>query len=590
MTAVPGGDLEAGWAAPALRPAPGRGRLPGWVQAGVRWTVEHRLVLATGLVAAIPVIASTVRAIGAGWVPLGDDGTIAVRSFDVFTTHSPLLGQYSNSSGVTGQELHSLGPLLYWLLALPVRFLGYSAPAVTVGLVNGACVMGIVALARRRGGVPLMIAAAVGVVLMCGSLPAEIFHDVWNPAVAIMPFTLLMFLGWSIGCGEHRLLPLAVGVASFVAQCHMTYVLPALGLLAIGLVGLVLTRRAAPPAGRAPLRRWIVATVLVGAVCWSAPLVDQASHRPGNLVILARTAAKHKATLGATAGWHAVVHAVGIPPWWVRSAPEPISRLHDLSARPGAVDALGVVSGLAILGAVAGVGLVARRRRRFDIVFACAISLVLCAALGLSMASTPTKDNLFYAVGYSSWWGSPAGMWVWLALGWSVTSLLGPLRRPVGPRVARLAPLAALGAAAAVAALVVANAGPDPLRSAFRPVRTIIDRVDAQVPRHQTVLVDSAATFTGVDFMPPTVLALRRRGTPVVSAALLPALGGAYDPAVRHPQLVLRIDEGDKPAPPGGKVIARVPVHSPGGRSFGQLRPAEGLVTVTLAPAPRAVR
>ena len=41
MTPVPGSDLEAGLAAPALPSASGRGRLGVWAQASVRWIVEH---------------------------------------------------------------------------------------------------------------------------------------------------------------------------------------------------------------------------------------------------------------------------------------------------------------------------------------------------------------------------------------------------------------------------------------------------------------------------------------------------------------------------------------------------------------------
>lgn len=585
MTPVPGSDLEAGLAAPALPSAPGRGRLRVWAQASVRWIVERRLVLATGLVAAIPVIASTVRAVSARWVALGDDGVIAVKAFDVFSAHSPLLGQYSNSSGVTGQELHSLGPMLYWLLAVPVHLFGYAAPAVTMGLVNTACVIGVVLLARRRGGPALMIATAVAVALMSGSFAAEVLHDVWNPAAALMPFTLLIFLAWSLACGEHRLLPVTVLVASFVAQCHMTYVLPALGMLAVATVGLIVTRRSTDPGRREPLRRWAIAAVAVAAVSWSAPLLDQAIHRPGNFVVLARTATSHQKTLGAAAGGRAVVRAVGIPPWWLRPAPDPVPRLGELAGGKGSrpPGAFAIATTVLILGAVLALGIAAVRRRRHDVAAALAVSLVLCATLALAVASTPLKDNLFLSVGYTSWWGAPAGMFVWLALGWSALVLF-PFRRTTGLRVPAWATAAGLGAAAVVASVVAANAGPDPLSSDFRPVRAIIARIDAQVPRDRPVFVDSASTYAGIGFQPAVVLALRRRGIPVTSAALLPALGQHYNPT-RHPDAaILRIDEGDRPAPPGGRVIARVSVHAPSGRAFGQLAPAGGRVTVTLAP------
>ena len=54
-----------------------------------------------------------------------------------------------------------------------------------------------------------MLASALGIALMCQSLPTESLHDIWNPAAALFPFLALVFVGWSLACGEHRLLPLA---------------------------------------------------------------------------------------------------------------------------------------------------------------------------------------------------------------------------------------------------------------------------------------------------------------------------------------------------------------------------------------------
>ena len=72
------------------------------------------------MLAALPVISSTVKAVRAGWVPAGDDGIIATRGWDVLTSHTPLVGQYSEAGLVVhGQVMHSPGPMLYWLLALP---------------------------------------------------------------------------------------------------------------------------------------------------------------------------------------------------------------------------------------------------------------------------------------------------------------------------------------------------------------------------------------------------------------------------------------------------------------------------------------
>ena len=208
-------------------------------------------------------------------MPAGDDGIIATRGWDVLTSHTPLVGQYSEAGLVIhGQVMHSPGPMLYWLLALPTHFGSVTGIAVTMGTVNTLAIVGCVALARRRGGLVLMFATAVGIALMCQSLPAEAMHDVWNPAAGLFPFLLLIFLGWSLACGDHRLLPLTVLLASFVTQTHLMYVAPTAVVLTFGFGGLLLralARRRARSADRQSPRSqpriwpWALAALLVAA-------------------------------------------------------------------------------------------------------------------------------------------------------------------------------------------------------------------------------------------------------------------------------------------------------------------------------------
>src|SRR4051794_24081375 len=78
------------------------------------WLSEEGLVFVAGLIAALPVIVSTGHALVHHWVPVGDNASTAVRSYDVLTSHSPLLGQWTTSSEVVGHKMYSLGPLLNW--------------------------------------------------------------------------------------------------------------------------------------------------------------------------------------------------------------------------------------------------------------------------------------------------------------------------------------------------------------------------------------------------------------------------------------------------------------------------------------------
>ena len=254
-----GADSPAG--AAATRPPSTGSDVRDRAAAGGRWLSERWLVLASGLAAALPVIVSMAHIAASGWVPLGDDAMIAIRSFDVLTAHSPLVGMPSSGpTGVLKEQTYHLGPLLFWLFALPARFLGSTALPLTAGLVNVASVMGSVGLAHRRGGRPLMFAVALAIPLMLASLPAETYSAIWNPSAPLLPFTLLIFLAWSVACGDFRLLPLTVLVGSFVAQCHLIFAFPAFGALAVGVGGLaiywVVSRRgrASPAADGHPAR------------------------------------------------------------------------------------------------------------------------------------------------------------------------------------------------------------------------------------------------------------------------------------------------------------------------------------------------
>ena len=102
---------------------------------------------------------------------------------------------------------------------------------------------------------------------MSASLETQVLHEIWAPSAPVLPFMLLIFLCWSVACGEYRLLPLTVLVASFVTQCHLAYAMPTLGMFVVALGGLA-TRGAEP---RAPPARSTSSALalLVGIVCWS---------------------------------------------------------------------------------------------------------------------------------------------------------------------------------------------------------------------------------------------------------------------------------------------------------------------------------
>ena len=293
-----------------------------------RLASEAWLTRAVVLLATAPVVVVLIEALTHGYAPSGDRAVVATRAYDVLSAHPPLVGAYSTASALTGVDTYSPGPLLYWLLAIPARLPGFWALPTTIAFLNGACVAATVLLARRRGGPTLMVVTAASMMVLYSSLPTDLANDIWAPSAPVLPFALLVIVGWSIACGDVFLLPLAVVLVSFTSQCHLAYLLPGLSILAVAGAGLILCMRmtdTTPPAvaSRYPVSRWVLLAGLAAVVCWSFPVLDQIlgwAGKPGhgNLVHIANTAGAGGHTAGIGAGMRALVRAIGIPPWWLR--------------------------------------------------------------------------------------------------------------------------------------------------------------------------------------------------------------------------------------------------------------------------------
>jgi hypothetical protein len=493
---------------------------------------DRLLAPVVGLCAAGPVIASTVRAVHDGWLPAGDQAIIATRAYDVLTARTPLVGQHSDAGTLTHHAVYSLGPMLFWLLALPARLTSPAGLTLTIGIVNTAAIIGAVVLARRRGGLAPTFITGIAVVLMSRSLAPEVLHDVWNPSAGLFPFTLLMFLAWSLACGEYRLLPVTVLVASFVAQCQLAFLGPSLGALGVGLIGLIVSLRAhAPgPEATAPGRprglwRWMLATPLVAIVCWTAPAIDQIEGSPGNLTAVVRTATANHSTLGARVGWRAMALAVGVRPWWLRNPASPWERKNEVRVSPGAVTTGSALIALGALLALAAAGLL---RRRVELWAGALIALALWIGLGAVAAATPTTRLLSATLGYTMWLGSPVGMFVWLLLAWAAVRALAAKvpRRALAPG---LASAAAVGAVVLAAVAVAAGERPDEHLREYRPLGTVFASLDRAIPAGRSVRLIGALGNATFRLKMAARFALVRRGIRPLSPGTDARLGGWYE-------------------------------------------------------------
>jgi hypothetical protein len=541
--------------------------------------------LAAGVAAAIPVIVSTVHAVRAGWEPDGDDGIILTRALDVFSSHSPLIGQYSEAGNVTGQIVHSPGPMLYWLLAIPVRLGGPASAAIAMGVVNTLCIVGCVMLARRRGGLVLMFAVSIGIALMCQSLAAEVFHDVWNPSAAMFPFLLLIFLCWSLACGDYRLLPAAVVVASFVTQTHLTYLSPTAAIVVIGLAGLTVVRlvawwnarRTGVPPPRRVVWRWAVLATIVLGICWSAPLIDELEHSPGNLSLIVTTVHDRGSTLGPRVGWNAVVRAIGFKPWFLYVPKSEWARKRSVRITPASTQ---TESALALLAVLALIAVAAAIRRRIDLCAAALIGLGMCLGLGADAANTPTAPLLAGTLGYTMWWGSQLGLWVWLVVAWSTWCVLAWLARLAWPRLLVMAhrsapkPSGRLAMAATITVMlagVLGTAGigqavasterPDSHVREYAPTTTIGRALVAVLPRGQSIDYELGSLDLATQPIEPAIrFWLVKHGDRPLANGSLPRLGPYYELYHRHYAWIVYLGDG-KARHPKLRLLARVRFH-----------------------------
>lgn len=309
------------------------------------------LVAALAAVTALPFVVATVRALGRGWMAVGDNGNFLIRSRDVLTSHHPLLGTWSSASIPIGEDVNHPGPLLFDVFAVPAKLGGAGGLAVGVLLLHLACVALIAVFARRVGGARLAAASLAATAALSWSMGSELLYDPWNPHTLLFPFLLLLVLSVALAQGDLVALPVAVAVGSLIIQTHLSYALLVPPLLLWGLVWLV--RRY----GVRRVRRTVVVAALVGIACWVQPVLDQVNGE-GNLGALAGGLGADQEAVGGGLGVRIVAEVVATPPWWGRDGFG-----EDLRVPPGQSPLIGErpnVSGLpSATAALVGLGLVA---------------------------------------------------------------------------------------------------------------------------------------------------------------------------------------------------------------------------------------
>jgi hypothetical protein len=203
-----------------------------------------------------------------------------LRVRDVFTSHTPLIGLPGRIGRTLADQGSHPGPLSFYALAPAYRLLGRSAWSLQAGtvLIHGVAIATALWIARRRGGLPLVLAMAATLALLTRGYGVATLTEPWNPYLPLLWWFVFLLAVWSVVAGDLKLLVVAVVAASFCAQTHVPYLAMTLGLGGVAVVAaLVHLRRRRRGVG------WLAAAAVVGLLLWTPPLIDQATAEHGNL-------------------------------------------------------------------------------------------------------------------------------------------------------------------------------------------------------------------------------------------------------------------------------------------------------------------
>ena len=402
------------------------------------------------LAAWLPFILGPARLIRGGWRPVGDEAAIALRSWNSLTAQGPMVGQATRLA----HGVFDPGPLEYWLLAIPVHL------DTTHGVLWGAALFCLVACSLAVEAAWSVLGAAGG---LCASglivalmlwVPGIAVTPSWNPWFGMVFFIAAVAAAWAVMSGHRGWWPALVITASVAAQAHLMFTVPA-GVLAI----LALIAGLADSIRRRLGYWWVLAGLIAGAACWSAPLIQQYTSPDGNLGLLLRSSGT---TTGPRTGGAFSLKALSaavqpVPIWW--KAPMTPTAIYQLISHRSA----GVAVALLVLLAV--VAIMAVRPLRCRPLGALAV-VTLVTSLGslVTYSGIPVHNTSLNTLTYLIVMLFPIGVLSWLVMGsWAVLTgrlvfrhlASAGLGGRVGPGAGLVAGLAApaLVAAAVIVAL-----------------------------------------------------------------------------------------------------------------------------------------
>lgn len=463
----------------------------------------------------VPIVLAAIRGVRRRYLPIGDNALIEARARDVFGPHHPLLGTWSSASRAAGLDVNHPGPLVFDLVALPVKLFG-GGPGIAFGIAafNIVLVWLVGWTTARVAGNRVAIAALLMMATLMWSLGSELLYDPWQPNLLVLTFYALLIMVWAVLAGRPGFLIPATLLASFAIQTHLSYVYLAALLLVIGSVWVIAT--AWRERDERPLFKGLGAlwwSVVAGLAAWSQPLIEQVTGgSQGNIARLVRAqSAAEDQLVGLVATVRVMARVVALPPWWGRSG------YAEAFAEPGAT-----VTGAALNAPALGISMVAlgallvvlgvlgwRCRSDGPVLAAVLVALFALAGAFWTIARTPVDDL-----------GLPGHRirWLWpLAAFIGFTLVIGGLRllRERWPSFGTSTIIPAVGSGLIVAAAIATIphyaqlAGPVADRAITDRARALTEQL-ADLQGQGLVLVDTSEAIYADPLIGPVLAALGR--------------------------------------------------------------------------------
>lgn len=361
------------------------------------------------LIAGVPFIVAAVAEIRRGWLPYSDNAVITLRSWEVLGAHPPALGQFSEVSQLGGHLVFDLGPLLYWLLAIPVHIDNLHGSLWGAALLCVLAASLSVEAARTAKGAVAALAVAGAIAGLVIAMPALALDAPWNPYLGAAWLVCALMSGWAVVAGHVKWLPVLVLASSVASQAHFMYALIA---VAIGMLGLAVTL--------AQIRRrevlvWTLVALAVGTLCWIVPFDQELRGNPGNMTAIFANSG-NVARFGWAFSFRSYAAAAGaLPLWWSPIRAVTSAAFVDRISTAPALEGMLVLYGLVLI----VIGGWARKRRALAALAAVALATSVGVLLTFAWLPATSYSDLWY-LEIVLW---PTGMLVWATSIWATGEL-----------------------------------------------------------------------------------------------------------------------------------------------------------------------